>query len=129
MTLSETLMARIGWALSALFGLFMLGASVAPKFLTDIGAETMAGLGWPDAPVLLIGVLELVCTLLFLLPRTGLLGAVLMMAIFGGAIVTQMRAGSPLYSHTLFAVWLGILMWGGLWLRDPAVRRVWPLRR
>ena len=127
--MSETLMTRLGWGLSALFGLFMLGASVAPKFLTDMGRQTMAGLGWPDAPVPLIGALELACTLLFLIPRTGLLGATLMMAILGGAMVTQMRAGSPLLSHTLFSVWLGIVMWGGLWLRDASVRRVSPLRR
>lgn len=127
--MSETLMTRLGWGLSALFSLFMLGASVAPKFLTDLGQQTMADLGWPDAPVALIGALELVCTLLFLIPRTGLLGATLMMAILGGAMVTQIRAGSPLVSHTLFSVWLGIVMWGGLWLRDAAVRRVWPIRR
>lgn len=118
-----------GWVLSGLYGLFMLGASVAPKFLTDIGAQTMADLGWLDAPVALIGGAELICTLLFLFPRTGLLGATLSMAILGGAMVTQMRAGSPLASHTLFGVYLGVLMWAGLWLRDPAVRAVWPIRR
>jgi hypothetical protein len=56
-------------------------------------------------------------------------GATLSMAIFGGAMVTQMRAGSPLASHTLFSVYLGIVMWAGLWLRDPAIRAVWPVRR
>ena len=127
--MSETTLRRAGWVLSALFGLFMLAASVAPKVFTDIGAQTMAGLGWPDAPVLLIGVLELACTLLFLIPRTGLLGATLMMAILGGAMATQIRAHSPLFSHTLFSVWLGAVMWAGLWLRDPALRRLWPIRR
>ncbi|MFC4669211.1 DoxX family protein [Seohaeicola nanhaiensis] len=127
--MSEPFMTRLGWGLCVLFGLFMFGASVAPKFLTDVGQQTMAGLGWPDAPVLLIGALELVCSVLFLIPRTGVFGATLMMAIFGGAMVAQMLAGSPLVSHTLFPVWLGIVMWVGLWLRDPAVRRVWPIRR
>ena len=127
--MSDRALIRLGWILSALFGLFMLGASVAPKLFTDIGAETMAGLGWPEAPILLIALIELACTLLFLVPATGLLGATLTMALLGGAIVTQIRAGSPLASHTLFGVWLGILMWAGLWLRDPAVRRVWPIRR
>ncbi len=113
---------KIGWTLSALFGLFMLGASVAPKLLgMPIAAQTMADLGWPEAPILLIGVLELCCTLLFLFPPTGLLGAVLMMAILGGAITTQLRAGSPLASHTLFGIYLGVLMWGGLLLRDRRV--------
>ncbi len=126
--MSETTLVRIGWALSALFGLFMLGASVAPKLLgMPVATDTMAALGWPDAPILLIGVLELVCTLLFLFPPTATLGAVLMMAILGGAITTQLRAGSPLASHTLFGIYLGVTMWGGLILRDPRIRAVFPL--
>lgn len=128
--MSESTLSRLGWALSALFGLFMLAASVAPKLLgMAVATDTMAALGWPDAPVLLIGVLELVCTLLFLFPPTGLLGAVLTMAILGGAMVTQIRAGSPLFSHTLFSVYLGILMWGGLILRDARVRALFPVAR
>lgn len=128
--MSETTLSRLGWTLSALFALFMLGASVAPKLMgMPIAQETMAALGWPEAPVLLIGVLELVCTLLFLFPPTGLLGAVLMMAILGGAIVTQLRAGSPLASHTLFGIYLGVAMWGGLILRDTRIRAVFPFTR
>jgi hypothetical protein len=128
--MSESTLSRLGWALSALFALFMLGASVAPKLLgMPIATDTMAALGWPDAPVRLIGVLELVCTLLFLFPPTGLLGSVLMMAILGGAMVTQIRAGSPLFSHTLFSVYLGIMMWGGLMLRDARVRGLFPIAR
>lgn len=128
--MSQTTLSRIGWALSALFGLFMLGASVTPKLLgMPVAADTMTALGWPGAPVMLIGVLELVCTLLFLFPPTGLLGASLMMAILGGAITTQLRAGSPLASHTLFGIYLGILMWGGLILRDPRVRALFPVAR
>ena len=128
--MSESTLSRLGWTLSALFALFMLGASVAPKLMgMPIAQETMAALGWPEAPVLLIGVLELVCTLLFLFPPTGLLGAVLMMAILGGAIVTQLRAGSPLASHTLFGIYLGVAMWGGLILRDTRIRAVFPFTR
>lgn len=118
-----------GWILSGLFALFMIGASVVPKLFLDVGAQTMADLGWADAPVLLIGCLELALTVLFLIPRTALLGATLLMALFGGALVTQMRAGSPLVSHVLFSVYLGIVMWAGLWLRDAGLRRVWPFPR
>ena len=128
--MSESTLSRLGWTLSALFALFMLGASVAPKLMgMPIAQETMAALGWPDAPILLIGCLELACTLLFLFPPTGLLGAVLMMAILGGAMATQIRAGSPLFSHTLFGFYLGVAMWGGLILRDPRVRAVFPFVR
>lgn len=128
--MSETTLARIGWGLSGLFALFMLGASVAPKLSgMAIAQETLAALGWPGAPVLLIGVLELACTLLYLWRRTAMLGAVLMMAILGGAMVTQIRAGSPLASHTLFSLYLGVVMWAGLWLRSPALRALFPFAR
>ena len=127
--MANTWMIRAGWILSGLYGFFMLGSSVAPKVLTDMGQKTMATLGWPEAPVLIIGTLELICTLLYLLPRTGLLGASLSMAILGGAMVTQMRAGSPFFSHTGFSLYLGVILWAGLWLRDPMIRKVWPLRQ
>jgi hypothetical protein len=128
--MSETTMSRAGWVLSGLFGLFMLGASVAPKLLgLAVAPETMAALGWPEAPILLIGLLELLCTVLYLIPATSVLGGVLMMAILGGAMATQIRAGTPLISNQLFSVWLGLLMWGGLWLRDPRFRALFPVRR
>ncbi len=128
--MSETTLSRLGWALSALFALFMLGASAAPKlFGMPIATDTMTALGWPEAPVLLIGCLELVLTLMFLYPPTAVLGAVLMMALLGGAMVTQIRAGSPLFSHTLFSIYLGVAMWGGLILRDRRIRAVFPFVR
>ena len=74
-----------------------------------IAQETMTALGYPEAPIFLIGALELILTLLFLFPPTAVLGAVLMMAILGGAMVTQMRAASPLFSHTLFLVAVAFL--------------------
>ena len=128
--MSETYLVWLGWLLSVLFGLFMLGASVAPKLLgMPIASQTMADLGWPEAPILLIGSLELICTLLYLFPPTAVLGAVLMMSILGGAIATQLRAGSPMASHTLFEIYLGVMMWGGLILRDDRVRSVFPILR
>ena len=121
---------RIGWLLSALFGLFMLGASVTPKLAgMAVADDMMVALGWTGSPIVLIGVLELVCTLLFLFPPTAVLGGILMMAILGGAITTHLRAGSPLPSHTLFGIYLGVLMWVALWLRDPRFRAVFPVLR
>src|SRR5688572_12952376 len=88
----------IGRVLSGLFVLFMLGASAAPKLMgMPITAEIMAQLGWPPGYVLPIGVLELALTLLYLYPRTNVLAAVLFMGLFGGAMATQIRAGSPLF--------------------------------
>jgi hypothetical protein len=72
--------------------------------------------------------IELACLVLYLIPRTSVLGAILMMGLLGGAMATQIRAGSPLFSHVLFSLYLGLFMWGGLWLRAPDLRRLFPLR-
>lgn len=128
--MNQTMMTRIGWGLSALYALFMLGASVTPKLLgMPVAEETLAQLGWPPGFAFTIGVIELACVLLYLWPRTSVLGAVLTMGILGGAIATHLRVGSPMLSHTLFSLYLAAFMWGGLWLRDPALRALFPLRR
>ena len=119
----------VGRTLTGLFALFMLGASVAPKLLQmDVASETLAGLGWPDYS-LLIGFFELTFLLLYLWPRTSVLGAVLMTALLGGAMATHIRVGSPLFSHTLFSIYLALFMWGGLWLRSPELRALFPISR
>lgn len=119
-----------GRVLTGLFALFMLGASIAPKLLNlPVVHETMAQLGWPPGYVLMIGIIELACVVLYLIPRTALLGAVLTMSLLGGAMAAQLRVGNPLFSHILFSTYLALLMWGGLWLRDPRVRAVLPILR
>lgn len=119
-----------GRALSAVFVLFMLGASAAPKLTgMPIADEIMSQLGWPPGYVLWIGFLELALTLLYIYRPTSMLAAVLFMGLFGGAMATHMRAESPLFSHTLFGVYLGLIMWAGLWLRDEKLRAVFPWRR
>jgi hypothetical protein len=119
-----------GRSLTALVALFMLGASVAPKLLQlPVAEETMAQLGWPPGYAFMIGVIELACVALYVLPRTSVLGAVLTMGLLGGAMATQIRAGSPLFSHILFSVYLGLFMWGGLWLRDERLRALFPFAR
>lgn len=119
-----------GRSLSALFVLFMLGASVAPKLIgLPIAEETLAALGWPPGYALMIGLIELTATVLYVIPATSLLGAIVMTGLFGGAIATQVRAESPLFSHIFFSFYLAAFMWGGLWLRDPRIRAILPLRR
>lgn len=116
-----------GRVMSCLFALFMLPASVAPKLLgMPVAEQTLAALGWPPGYAVTIGVIELTCVLLYLVPRTSFLGAVAMTALLGGAIATHIRAASPLFSHILFGVYLGLFMWTGLWLRDAAVRALLP---
>lgn len=119
-----------GRVLSGLFVLFMLGASVAPKFLMpDANLDYIRSLNIDPANVPLIGAIELIGTLLYAWRRTSVLGAVLMTGLLGGAIATHMHVASPLFSHTLFGVWLGLFMWGGLWLRDASLRALFPIRR
>jgi hypothetical protein len=118
----------IGRAMSGLFVLFMLGASVTPKFfMPDVTAPVMQQLGWPAKYTLLIGVIELVGTILYVVPRTAVLGAVLLMGLLGGAMASQIRVDAPLFSHILFSLYLGLFMWGGLWLRSPQLRAVFPI--
>ncbi len=117
-----------GRVLSGLYALFMLGASVTPKLLMlPVAEETMAQLGWPAGYAFAIGIVELALVILYLIPRTSVLGAVLTMALLGGAMATQIRVGNPLFSHELFSVYLGLVMWGGLWLRNPRLRAIFPV--
>lgn len=120
----------IGRVLSGLFVLFMLGASVIPKLMgVPIAGDILEGLGWRRDYVLPIGVLELALTLLYAYRPTSVLGAVLFMGLLGGAMATNLRADQPLFSHTLFSLYLGLFMWGGLWLRDERLRALFPWRR
>lgn len=120
----------IGRAFTSLFALFILGASITPKLLgMPVAEETMAALGWPAGYVMMIGVTELSCLALYLFPRTSVLGAILFTGLLGGAMATQIRAQSPLFSHVFFGLYLGLFMWGGLWLRDPSLRIIFPWRK
>ncbi len=128
--MSEKAMVWTGRVLTGFFALFMLGASIAPKLLgLPVAEETMTQLGWPNGYVLMIGLIELTCLILYLIPQTSVFGAVSMMGLLGGAMATQIRAEMPLFSNILFSIYLGLFMWGGLWLRDPAVRALFPYRK
>lgn len=123
-------MNRIGYALSGLFILFMIFDSVIKLPPLDVVTQTLAELGYPASPGLArgLGILALICTALYAYPRTSVLGAVLMTGYLGGAIATHLRIGSPIFSHLLFGVYLGLFMWGGLYLRDERLRALFPLR-
>jgi uncharacterized membrane protein YphA (DoxX/SURF4 family) len=117
-----------GRVMSGLVVAFMLGASVFPKlFMPELAAESMQQLGWNPKHLLVIALLELVGTLLYAIPRTAALGAVFLTGLLGGAIATHLRIENPLFSHTFFPVYVGLLMWGGLWLRNERVRASLPL--
>lgn len=93
--------------------------------------DTLAALGWSTDPELArgLGVLLIVVTVLYAVPQTAVLGAVLLTGYLGGAIATQLRVGNPVFSHLLFGVYVGLIAWAGLWLREPRLAALLPLRR
>lgn len=86
--------------------------------------DSLQALGWPndDGTARFLGIITLIITALYALPRTAILGAILMTAYLGGAIATHARIDSPLFSHTLFGVYVGLIAWTALWLRNPRLR-------
>ena len=86
--------------------------------------EGFVKLGYPESLALGIGILELVCTLIYVIPRTSVLGAILLTGYLGGATATHVRVGDPF----VFPVILGVLVWGGLFLRDARLRAILPWR-
>jgi hypothetical protein len=108
--------------------LFLLFDSIIKLIKIAPVVESFAQLGIPDHLAFGIGVLELVCVLLYVIPRTSVLGAILLTGYLGGAIVLHLRVGDPLFSHVLFPVYVGLLIWGGLYLREDRLRALIPLR-
>ena len=96
-------------------------AFVKMVFLRDM-PEASEQLGWPAHAATPLGVVLLTCTLLYAVPRTSILGAILLTGYLGGAVATHARIESPLFTHVLFGVYLGLIVWGGLYLRDEQLR-------
>ena len=90
--------------------------------------EAMNKLGYPPTLTATIGVLLLVCVVVYMIPRTAVLGAILLTGYLGGAVATHTRVGDPLFSHVLFPVYMGLFVWGGLYFRDERLRALIPLR-
>ena len=109
------------------FMVFDAGIKLIPL---DIVITTTAELGYPPSPGLArgLGIAALVCTTLYAVPRTAVLGAILLTAYMGGTVATHLRVGNPLFTHMLFGVYLAVLAWGGLYLRDAGLRALLPLR-
>jgi hypothetical protein len=128
--MSPRAMLWTGRVLSGLAILFLLMDGSIKMVPIQPVTDSLKELGYPtgDSFARLLGVIVLAGAALYAWPRTALLGAILLTGLFGGAIASHLRLGDPLFSHTLFGVYLGVLMWGGLWLRDPALRALMPLR-
>lgn len=118
-----------GRIMSGLATLFLLMDSVGKFVKPPPVVEGTVQLGYPESVILPLGIVLLACTLLYAIPRTSILGAILLTGYLGGAISTHVRIGNPLFSHILFPVYIAILIWGGLFLRDVRLRTLFPLRR
>jgi hypothetical protein len=118
-----------GYVLTGLAAAFFLMDSVMKLMMLDIVTSTTEQLGWAGAKAFPLGVLLLILTALYVIPQTSLVGAILITGYLGGAVATHVRIDSLLFSHILFGVYLGVVMWGGLWLREPRLRALFPLKR
>jgi NADH:ubiquinone oxidoreductase subunit 3 (subunit A) len=116
---------RWGWGISGFVILFLI-FDVAIKLLQlPMAVDATVKLGFPASTVFPMGVIGLVCLILFVIPRTAVVGAVLWTGYLGGAVAGNLRAESPLFSGTLFPIYFAILLWGGLLLRDRRVAAIY----
>ncbi len=118
-----------GYVLTALVALFLAFDTIAKVFVLAPAVQGTAELGYPAHSVLWIGIIELVCVVLYLVPRTAVLGALLLTGYLGGAVASQLRISAPLLSHTLFPIYVAALLWGALYIRETRLRQLLPFRR
>jgi len=116
---------RIISALPVLF-LLMDGAMKLVKPLMVV--EATVKLGYQESSIVPLGLVLIVCVVLYVIPQTSVLGAILLTGYLGGAVATHVRVGDPLFTHVLFPTYLGVLIWLGLYLRDGRLRSLVPLR-
>ena len=116
-----------GRILSSLAVLFLLFDGIMKFFMDRLPPEALeagAALQWPIEKMPLVGTILLICTFLYVVPRTSVLGAVLLTGYLGGAIASHVRVSNPLLTHTLFPIYIAILIWLGLYLRDVRLRNI-----
>jgi hypothetical protein len=122
---------RIGYALSGVLVLFLIMDFAMKLMAHPMVMESAGQLGYPGSAEFarMLGLILAICTVLYVIPQTAVLGAILLTAYLGGAVATHVRIGDPLFTHTLFGVYLGIFAWGGLYLRDARIRALFPFNR
>ncbi|MDB5605761.1 MAG: hypothetical protein JWP25_2661 [Bradyrhizobium sp.] len=120
-----------GRALSGLVIVFLLFDGAIKLVPWPVVTETMDRMGYGSSEVLArsLGFITVACTILYAIPPTSILGAILLTGYLGGAMASHVRIGSPLFSHVLFGFYLGLMLWGGLWLRYRSLRELIPLSR
>ncbi len=135
-TIAETATASspmrlLGRILSGLVIVFMLFDGAIKLVPWPVVMQTMdrMGYGSSESFARTLGVISIACTVLYAIPPTSILGAILLTGYLGGAMASHVRIDSPLFSHILFGLYLGLMLWGGLWLRDRGLRDLMPWRR
>jgi hypothetical protein len=118
-----------GRGMSGLSALFLLLDGVMKLIKPAPVVDGTVRLGYPESVIVKLGIVLIICTVLYLIPRTSILGAILLTGYLGGAVATHVRVGDPLFSHILFPTYLGLLIWGGLYAREDRLRVLFPLRR
>jgi DoxX-like family len=120
-----------GRLLSGLVIVFLLFDGAVKLVPWPVVTETMDRMGYGSSETLArsLGLITIVCTALYAVPPTSILGAILLTGYLGGAIASHVRIGSPMFSHILFGFYLGLMVWGGLWLRDRSLRALLPFSR
>jgi len=116
-----------GLVVSGLVGALMMLDGAMKLFKPVPVVEAFARTGWPVDLSVTLGIILLTCTVLFLIPRTAVLGAILLTGYLGGAVATNLRLHNPLFGYTLFPVYFGVLVWLAVRLREPRVADVFPL--
>jgi hypothetical protein len=118
-----------GRIISALVVLMLLADSVTKIAKAAPVLKAQAELGFPDSLTVGIGLVLLICTCVYAIPRTSVLGAILLTGFLGGAIAVKLRIGDSLFGQVLFPVYVGVMVWGGLFLREDRLRALIPLLR
>jgi hypothetical protein len=120
---------RTGRVLSGLAVVFLAFDASMKVLQVAPAIQGTTELGYQTSVILPLGIVQVVCLIAYLVPRTSVLGAILWTGYLGGAIATHVRVGNPLFTHVLFPVYVAALLWGGLWLRDARLRRLFPFDR
>jgi hypothetical protein len=128
---SAAMPASVRWSITSLssVALVLLSFEIEIRASKRMPAPVVEGtlkLGFDASVIVPLGVVMIVCWVLSVVPRTAVIGTLLFTGYLGGAVCSHVRVGDPLFSHTLFPVYFGIMLWGGLWLRDPRVRALLP---
>ncbi len=117
-----------GRTISGLPALFLTLDGVAKLIKPEPVVEGTLRLGYPESVIVPLGIVLIACTVLYVIPRTSVVGAILLTGYLGGAVASHIRVGDPLLTHAFFPIYFGLLIWGGLYLRDERLRALLPLQ-